>query len=318
MTISQRNKLNMYITVLQFLANNTAIWSMLLAFADAVTLLTNKVAELQAQVAIQSAHIVGYATAKKGKKKTLISKLLVVTGALEAYAAVIHDEVLLNFADYTQSDLKKLADNMLTQTANNIVAKANSLLPALASYGIDVALLTDLQTTVTDYATFVESPRLARIAKKTATGNIKTLIKEIDAILKTVLDMLIVQFKVTAPDFFTGYKSARIIVDLGHHHLPFILTGTVNGSQILNVINTSNTRWIPGITIKIKNTTTSGGITGMYFYLANTDAEPYSGHGSLLMPGQEEVHTLTAAEFKAFFNIQNLGADAGTFEVTIL
>ena len=39
---------------------------------------------------------------------------------------------------------------------------------------------------------------------------------------------------------------------------------------------------------------------------------------ALLMSGQEEEHTLTAAQFKAFFNIYNPGGNAGTFEVTIL
>lgn len=320
MNINQRNKLNMYITVLQFLANNTAIWSTLVAFADAVTLLTNKVAELQAQVAIQSMQIVGYAAAKKGKKNDLVTKLLVVTGALKAYATVINDPVLFAFADFTKSDLKKQGDNILTQTANNIHSKATSLLASLGSYGIDVALLTQLQTMITDYANFVESPRLARIAKKTATTNIKSLVKEIDGILKTVLDMLIVQFKVTASDFFNGYNSAREIIDLGHHHLPLILTGTVNSGQILNVINATNPRWVAGVTFKIKNTTTGGSSSGsgLYFYPANAAGDGWSGQGSFLMPGQEETHTLTAAEFKNFLNVQNQSGNEGTFEITIL
>ena len=128
MTISQRNKLGMYLTVLQFLAGNTAIWSLLIAFGDAVALLTTKVAVLQDQVAKQTTLIVGYATAKKGKKKNLVEKLFIVSGALKAYATVIHDDVLFGFADFTKSGLKKLADNILTQTANNLHTKANSLL----------------------------------------------------------------------------------------------------------------------------------------------------------------------------------------------
>lgn len=318
MTINQRNKLNMYITVLQFLANNTAIWSTLVAFADAVTVLTNKVAELQGQVAIQSMQIVGYAASKKGKKNELVTKLLVVTGALKAYATVINDPVLFAYADFTKSELKRQPDNILTQTANNIHSKATSLLPSLGSYGIDGALLTQLQTMITDYVNLVESPRLARIAKKTATANIKTLIKEIDTILKTVLDMLIVQFKVTASDFFNGYNSAREIIDLGHHHLPLILTGTLNSGQILNVINSANPRWAPGVTFKIKNTSTGSATTGLYFYPANAAGDGWSGQGSFLMPGQEETHTLTAAEFKNFLNVQNQSANEATFEITIL
>jgi len=319
MQITQRNKLNMYITVLQFLALNTTIWSSLIAFGDAVSLLSTKVSLLQAQVAIQSTHIVGYATAKKGKKKNLIDKLMEVTGALKAYATVINDPVLFNFADYSRSELRRLADAIFIQTANNIHDKANSLVASLGSYGVDGPKLAALQLLISDYAGFVEQPRLARIAKKTATANIKSLIKDIDVILKTVLDMLIVQFEASAHDFFSGFISARIIIDIGHHHLPLILTGTVNSGQILNVINTTNPRWVVGITIKIKNTTIAGsGNPGMYFYVADAAGDGYSGPGSLLLPGQEETHILTAAQFKNFLNIQNQSGSEGTFEITIL
>jgi len=318
MKIIQRNKLSMYIVVLQFLAKNTAIWSILIAFGDAVTLLTSKVAALQQQVGIQTTQIVGYAIAKKGKKKDLVDRIIIITGVLQAYAVVINDDVLFAFAKYTKSKLMKQADNLLTETANNILAKATQLGAALAPYGIDATVLLAFQALIADYVSFVESPRLARVARKTATANIKSLIKEIDKILKTETDLLMVQFLAANPDFFNGYKGARIIIDIGHHHLPIILAGTVNSGQILNVINSSNPRWVAGITVIIKNTTAVGGASGMYFYVADNAADGYSGQGSLLLPGQEEKHTLTAAEFKTFMNIQNQGADAGTFEVTIL
>lgn len=318
MNITQKNKLNMYIVVLQFLANNMPVWSVITAFNTAVTFLTTKLAALQQQVGIQSTQIVGYATAKKGKKKNLIDKIIILTGALKAYAVIINDDVLFAMANYSKSKLRKQADNILTETANSMFSKANSLGVLLAPYGIDAAMLADFQLIINDYVSFVESPRLARVARKTATGNIKSLIKEIDAALKSETDLLILQLAAAHPDFFNGYKAGRIIIDIGHHHNLLVLTGTVISGQILNVINTSDPRWVAGITVKIKNTTPTGGASGMYFYTANSATEGYSGHGSLLMPGQEETHTLTATEFKACMNIQNQGPDAGTFEVTIL
>ncbi len=315
MKIHQRNKLNTYITILQFLAANTTLWSAFTAFADAVALLTAKVAALQKQVAIQATHIIGFATAKKAKKKHLAEKVMELAGALQAYATLINDDVLFNFAHYTLSELKKQADTLLTETANNMHTKANSLIPSLAPYGIDAAYLLAFRATITDYASFVESPRLAKIARMTATANIKLLIKEIDAVFKKQLDLLILPIKAINNDFYLNYKATRKIIDIGHHHLPLIITGTVDPGQILNIINTTNPRWFAGITIKIRNT----GTVTMHFYLANSADAPYPVTGAtLLLPGEESTLTITAAEFKPFLNIQNPGPNQGTWEVTIL
>ena len=101
-------------------------------------------------------------------------------------------------------------------------------------------------------------------------------------------------------------------------HLP-PFTGTINSGQQANILNNAQPFWTPGVTIKIKNTTTGSNTTSIAFYTANSAAESYSGsNGSVLTNGQEETHTLTAAEFKAFLNIQNQGPYNGTYEITIL
>jgi hypothetical protein len=277
-------------------------------------LLTAKVVLLQQQVAIQATHIIGFAKAKKEKKKTLAEKIMEVAGSLQAYAALIGDDVLYDFAHYNLSGLQRQADNLLTQTANNMHAKANSLIASLTPYGIDAAYLLSYQAMITDYASFVESPRLAKIARMTATGNIKLFNKEIDAIFKKQLDMLIFPIKAVNTDFYLSYKAARKLVDIGHHHLPLILTGTVNPGQILNAINTTHPRWFAGVTVKIRNT----GTVSMYFYLAATADAPYPGTGgTLLLPGEEYTQTIAPAQFKPFLNIQNQSIQPGTFEITI-
>lgn len=100
------------------------------------------------------------------------------------------------------------------------------------------------------------------------------------------------------------------------HIAPF--PGSVNGGQILNVFGPSNPEWAVGTTFKIKNTTTGPAIGGLNFYPANNPDDAPNGQGSTLLPGQEETHTLTAADFKAFLNIQNPGPNPQTYEITIL
>jgi len=95
-------------------------------------------------------------------------------------------------------------------------------------------------------------------------------------------------------------------------------TGTVSSGQIINVINISDPRWVPGITVKIKNTSSASSGTHLYFYPADNANDGYSGQGSLLLPGQEETHIIPAAEFKDFLNVQNQGPNSGSYEITIL
>lgn len=318
MTNNQENKLSMFETVLELFNNNPAIVALILAFANAATTFTNKIGLLQQQVALQTAIITGVAKAKRTRKTTLIDQMLVVIGALRAYAKETNDDELFNFVNYKRYKLNKQADTVLAQLAINIKDKANSLIASLSDYGITPALMGTFNLAISDYALFVPKPRSARVNKKTVTKNIKDIIKEIDGILLDELDALAIQFKTTQADFYNDYLSARMVIDLGHHFKPLVVKGSVNSGQVFNVFSTDNSEWKPGVKITIKNTTSGPGVNSMYFYTANNLGDGYSGQGSLLTSGQEETHTLTAAEFKPFLNIQNQSPNSGTFEVVIL
>jgi hypothetical protein len=96
------------------------------------------------------------------------------------------------------------------------------------------------------------------------------------------------------------------------------ITGTINPGQIINIFNNSNLFWTPGVTVKIKNTTNGTGINSITYYLADNPGDTFSGqNGTTLTPGQEETHTITAAEFKACLNIQNQSPNPGTYEISI-
>ncbi len=98
-----------------------------------------------------------------------------------------------------------------------------------------------------------------------------------------------------------------------------VLTGTITSGQQLNILGPSNPEWRVGTTIKIKNTTTTPMIGGIAFFPANNPGDGYPGTGgSILLTGQEEIHIITAADFKPYLNIQNQGPNSGTYEITFL
>jgi len=97
-----------------------------------------------------------------------------------------------------------------------------------------------------------------------------------------------------------------------------VYSGTINSGQVVNVLSPANPRWVAGCTVRFKNTTNGPMIGGLLFYGANNASDGFSGQGANLLPGQEQLHTVTAAEYKPYFNIQDQGPNNGSWEVEIL
>ena len=73
--------------------------------------------------------------------------------------------------------------------------------------------LTALNNRIAAYAEVVQSPRAATIKITTATEAIAARFAAADDLLAMILDKLAPRFKKSAPDFFSAYKGARVIVD---------------------------------------------------------------------------------------------------------
>jgi hypothetical protein len=97
-----------------------------------------------------------------------------------------------------------------------------------------------------------------------------------------------------------------------------VYSGTINSGQLINILGPSNPEWRIGATVKIKNTTTTPMIGGINFFPANNPGDGFSGEGSTLLSGQEEIHIITAEDFKPYMNIQNQGPNSGTYEISFL
>ena len=125
----------------------------------------------------------------------------------------------------------------------------------------------------------------------------------------------------------TGFQTiTQELVEVGvgeHVELDFVMQRevsivTINGGQVVNVFGPSNPRWVVDSTVKIKNITVGPSIGGGHFYPADSAVEGWNGMGTPILPGQEIIHTVTVAEFKAFMNGFVPGPNVQVFEVTIL
>ncbi len=155
----------------------------------------------------------------------LIDEALVVAGALCAYGSAKGDTQLCAFSDLERDNFIRLADADIDDKALGLHDKAKEILdgqtatpPAagelrLADFGVTVDELTALANRIAAYAEVVQSPSAATIKISTATEAIAARFAAADELLAMVLDKLMLRFKKSAPDFFSAYKGARVIVD---------------------------------------------------------------------------------------------------------
>jgi hypothetical protein len=132
-----------------------------------------------------------------------------------------------------------------------------------------------------------------------------------------VLGMLMTVYNID-PSQIADYFDLETLRGHVNDIVDLLFIGSVGASQVINVLNPSVIQYITGVTLRIKNTTTGPAIGGLYFYAADNATDGWTGLGQLLNPGEEATITLTAAQFRAFFNVQNQGPNLQTYEVEII
>ena len=138
-------------------------------------------------------------------------KALFMVNRLQSFANVTNNAELLESVQYSASDLKMARGVDAVGICNTILAKANANASNLVTYGDTPAMITDLQAAITDYSTSLAKPKAAKSQTKTATENLATLFKDSYDLLTKRLDLDIELFKTSKPDFYSQYKTARIV-----------------------------------------------------------------------------------------------------------
>lgn len=209
------NKLSMYLAVQKVCDENSGIWSSITACATAVAELQSKVSEIVTVRQVQESSPTGITLDKAAKREAMVNAALFVKGAVQAYATDTNNNELYESVQYNFTELSKKADTLCRDRALLIYNKANGVIASLATYGVSPAMLTNLQTAITDFASIMATPRTARSSIKAATTALTALFAEADLIVKRKIDKLMVQFKATNESFYNTYLNARQIIDLG-------------------------------------------------------------------------------------------------------
>lgn len=117
--------------------------------------------------------------------------------------------------EFTLSSLDKLSDDELEPTGTSLSALGTGNLAALADYGLTAADVTALDALRAKFHGVKSAPRMAIAGRKGEPDTIPGLISSTTSILRNRLDKQMTKFKKSHPEFYAGYRTARVIVDRG-------------------------------------------------------------------------------------------------------
>ena len=215
MNINQEDKFSMYYVVKNTCEKYQATWTTNAVFAATYNLWVAKIPLIEQNRDAQTLETTGITTDKMAKRTAMTDKTLFMINRLQSYANVVVNPELLESIKYSASDLKKARDTDVIGICNTVLAKANANATAIATYGVTAAMITELQAAITAYSATLAKPKAAKSQTKTATENLTKLFKEADELLTKRLDLDIELFKTSKPDFYSQYKTARIIIPTG-------------------------------------------------------------------------------------------------------
>ena len=215
MNINQEDKFSMYYVVKNTCEKYQTTWTTNAVFAATYNLWVAKIPLIEQNRDAQTLETTGITTDKTAKRNSMTEKTLFMINRLQSYANVVNNPELLESIKYSASDLKKSRDTDVIGICNTVVAKANANAAAIATYGVTAAMITELQAAITAYSATLAKPKATKSQTKTATENLSKLFKEADELLVKRLDLDIELFKTSKPEFYSQYKTARIIIPTG-------------------------------------------------------------------------------------------------------
>lgn len=250
MNSKQQSKYNMYLTSDEFLTTNSSTTALLPKFSGFYSTFQNGILQIRSSNEQQSLNKSGVASNKSQLRKLLIILAADTLRKSRAYATVENNQILLSELKLTESDLKNATDSELDVYSQSIYDKGQAHILDLTPYGITEQTQTALLKAITDFKAVISTPRNSTIDTKLSTEQIVKTFTTCDKALDNI-DALVEVVRISQPDFYSGYKSARKIIDTSARSL-----------QVKGIITDSNTgEGLKGATLSFTQNSNSTGLT---------------------------------------------------------
>ncbi len=216
----QRAKLNMYIVVRDFLQANQSVWNNIPKFVQAVSAFLAELTKLEGLSQAQAQPSTGVTADKAQLQRAMADAAMPIVGGLGALAAELMNNDLAHQADFSRSDFIHEPDLETADNADIVHNLATTHAAALADCGVTQAQIDALDASIIAFRAKIGAPRQVIVSTSTATTEIALTIAKIDTILNKTLDNLVEVIRPANTTFYTGYQSARVIIDPGSSSPP--------------------------------------------------------------------------------------------------
>jgi hypothetical protein len=239
MTTDQIIRLNMHLTVRNFVKQNESVAKSIPKFMENYSILQSTANEIQQISEAQGLDKKGIAIDKNKLKKALISLAAKNSRKIAALAKFNNNDTLLKEIRFNDSDLLKMQEVKLIESAQTIYNKAEANIGSLAEYGITPETQKEFIDAITALNNALKTPRSGIAEKKKATERLVVLFQTADKALE-LMDYAVGIVKDEQVGFATAYYTSRKLVDTntGTVSLKAKATELVNGTPLKGVIFT--------------------------------------------------------------------------------
>lgn len=213
MNRQQSNKFNMYLTVRDILDDHIRDWSTVPILNDLKVEFDQVVLSIGDLSDEAKSNYFALPGKRDKARKRLADKTLIVSGALESYAAMIEDEILSGIVAISRMDLARARDIELEALIMPIIEEARARRFELVNFGITESVIRDLEMALGNYLSQAGIRELNTVRRQEDFLNLESLFIKGDYLLGVKMDKLMIQFKNPNPDFYDEYVCARIVVD---------------------------------------------------------------------------------------------------------
>lgn len=216
MNMSQAARYKAYALALTYLKENEVITKDLPAFGEAWQAAKATLDAVVEADNLRQQNRQGIIASKKQYLADISHQAMAVSSAIVSYASANKDNGLKETMTFTPSELSYTSIQQLGARVSNILNTAKNLREELKKYGISEEVLTGFARLVELYLPSANLPRINTTERKNARLRVIELLRQLQEQMDNQIDKLMIQFRLSHPEFYNQYIISRTIVNPGY------------------------------------------------------------------------------------------------------
>ena len=212
MNQNQINKIRMYSATNTVLQKYTGVISSFPELVEALTRLSRLLQVIDQNRQVQEADTTGLTIEKTVIRQRVNKHILQFSAALLAHATITKNNELKQKVTYKSSDLIHAADPILYDIGLLQLNLARPLQNDIMRFSLTQQNFDEMEQDLNLFKQAMPQKRVATGTSKVSTENISSTFRAIDDLLKNEIDIFMLHYQFSSPDFYQEYKNARSII----------------------------------------------------------------------------------------------------------